>query len=218
MKAPTVLNGGGLTVAGGGAFSGDLYIGGSINGSGSSSSTYAYLTLTATDDAVNLSTGTLVSLGGLTLQSDANSANISNGGSILTPGGASIGKDVYIGGVLSLTKGVTNYYTEDDNVLNFFDSFNINSLSFKFSCAFIYLRVSFIDSSHSFSISSMLGTKPAPLYQQLATEENLPFLDETLPKLLTKKQYKSDAIHLNAQGYRLLAEALAELLKSSGAL
>lgn len=129
QNAVGVLNGGGLTVAGGGAFSGDLYIGGSINGSGSSSSTYAYLTLTATDDAVNLSTGTLVSLGGLTLQSDANSANISNGGSILTPGGASIGKDVYIGGVLSLTKGVTNYYTEDDNVLNFFDSFNIKRFS-----------------------------------------------------------------------------------------
>jgi hypothetical protein len=129
QNAVDVLNGGGLTVAGGGAFSGDLYIGGSINGSGSSSSTYAYLTLTATDDAVNLSTGTLVSLGGLTLQSDTNSANISNGGSILTPGGASIGKDVYIGGVLTLTKGVTNYYTEDDNVLNFYDSFNIKRFS-----------------------------------------------------------------------------------------
>jgi hypothetical protein len=128
-NAVGVLNGGGLTVAGGGAFSGDLYVGGSINGSGSSSSTYAYLTLTATDDAVNLSTGSLITLGGITLQSDSNSINISNGGSILTPGGASIGKDVYIGGNIHLTRGVTHYYTEDDNVINFYDSFNIKRFS-----------------------------------------------------------------------------------------
>lgn len=123
------LNGGGLTVAGGGAISGDLYVGGSINGSGSSSSTYAYLTLTATDESVNLSTGTLLCLGGLTLQAEANAINISNGGSILTPGGASIGKDVYIGGNMTYTNGITNYYTEDTNVINFYDSFNIKRFS-----------------------------------------------------------------------------------------
>ena len=123
------LNGGGLTVAGGGAISGDLYVGGSINGSGSSSSTYAYLTLTATDESVNLSTGTLLCLGGLTLQAEANAINISNGGSILTPGGASIGKDVYIGGNVTYTNGITNYYTEDTNVINFYDSFNTKRFS-----------------------------------------------------------------------------------------
>jgi hypothetical protein len=123
------LNGGALTVAGGGAITGDLYVGGSINGSGSSSSTYAYLTLTATDDAVNLSSGTLVSLGGLTLQTDTNAINISNGGSILTPGGASIGKDIYIGGDVFMTRGVVNYYTEDNNIINFYDSFNIKRFS-----------------------------------------------------------------------------------------
>ena len=123
------LNGGGLTVAGGAAISGDLYVGGSINGSSSSSSTYAYLALTATDDAVNLSTGSLVSLGGLTLQTDTNAINISNGGSILTPGGASIGKDIYIGGDVYMTRGVSNYYTEDNNIINFYDSFNIKRFS-----------------------------------------------------------------------------------------
>jgi hypothetical protein len=140
------LNGGGLTVAGGGAFTGDLYVGGSINGSGSSSSTYAYLTLTATDDAVNLSTGTLISLGGLTLQSDTNAINISNGGSILTPGGASIGRDVYIGGDVTLTRGVVNYYTEDDNVLNFYDAFNIRRFSIDRASATQIFSVSRYDS------------------------------------------------------------------------
>lgn len=123
------LNGGALTIAGGTSISGDLYVGGSINGSGSSSSTYAYLTLTATDEAINLSTGTLLSLGGLTLQCDTNAISISNGGSILTPGGASIGKNVFVGGDLYLTRGITNYYTEDTNIINFYDNFNINRFS-----------------------------------------------------------------------------------------
>lgn len=136
------LNGGGLTVAGGAAITGDLYVGGSINGSGSSSSTYAYLTLTATDDAVNLSTGTLVSLGGITLQSDTNAIDISNGGTILTPGGASIGRDVYIGGDIIMTKGVTNYYSEYNNIINFYDDFNIKRFSIDKSTA-----------THNFSIS-----------------------------------------------------------------
>jgi hypothetical protein len=123
------LNGGALTIAGGTSISGDLYVGGSINGSGSSSSTYAYLTLTATDEAVNLSTGTLLSLGGLTLQCDTDAISISNGGSILTPGGASIGKNVFLGGDIYLTRGITNYYTEDTNIINFYDNFNINRFS-----------------------------------------------------------------------------------------
>ena len=123
------LQGGGLTVAGGGAFTGDLYVGGSINGSGSSSSTYAYLTLTATDEAVNLSSGALVTFGGITVQTDANATDISNGGSILTAGGASIGKDVWIGGVVSLTRGIIDFYTEDNNVLNFYDQFETRRFS-----------------------------------------------------------------------------------------
>lgn len=129
QNAVDTLNGGALTIAGGAAISGDLYVGGSINGSGSSSSTYAYLTLTATDEAINLSTGTLLSLGGLTLQCDTDAISISNGGSILTPGGASIGKNIFIGGDMYLTRGITNYYTEDTNIINFYDAFNFKRFS-----------------------------------------------------------------------------------------
>ena len=98
QNAVNVGNGGGLTVVGGGSFGGDLYVGGSINGSGSSSSTYAYLTLTATEEAINLSTGSLVTLGGITTQLDTNATSVTNGGALLVAGGASIKKDVYIGG------------------------------------------------------------------------------------------------------------------------
>ena len=117
QNAVNVGNGGALTVGGGASFGGDVYIGGSINGSGSSSSTYAYLTLTATDEAVNFSTGSLVTFGGITLQCFTNSSSLTDGGSILTEGGASIGKDIYIGGDNYLY-GLTNYYS-DSSLLNF---------------------------------------------------------------------------------------------------
>lgn len=59
---------------------------------------YNYLTITGSDQSINLTTGSLLTFGGITSQCDANATDISNGGSFLTPGGASIGKDLYIGG------------------------------------------------------------------------------------------------------------------------
>jgi hypothetical protein len=120
QNALNVGNGGGLTVAGGGSISGDLYVGGSIMGSGSSSSTYAYLTLTATDSASDFDEGALVSFGGIVIQSDANAQSLNNGGGLLVAGGASIGKDVYIGGS-NYIYGSTSYYSTNTNVISFFD-------------------------------------------------------------------------------------------------
>lgn len=131
QNADSIGNGGALTVLGGGSFSGDIYVGGSINGSGSSSSTYAYITLTATDSAINLSTGSFLTFGGITIQGDSNAVNISNGGSILTPGGASIGKDVYIGGT-NYIYGMSNYYGNSKSIetlINFYDDFAVKRFS-----------------------------------------------------------------------------------------
>jgi hypothetical protein len=75
----------------------DLYVNGAINGAAASSSTFAYLTLTATDDAMNLSTGSLITFGGITIQSTAEAQSVTNGGSFLTEGGASIGRTLYVG-------------------------------------------------------------------------------------------------------------------------
>ena len=125
---------GALTVLGGGYFGGELYIQqnlnvqGQINGGGASSSTFAYLTLTATDESINLSTGSLLTFGGITIQSYANAENVSNGGSFLTPGGASIGKDMYIGGNL-YNYGVANYYKNVNNLINFYDNTAIKRFS-----------------------------------------------------------------------------------------
>lgn len=55
-------------------------------------------------------------------------------------------------------------------------------------------------------------------YQELGEEFNIIVDDSTLPSLLKNPEYKSDYIHLNARGYQLLAETIANLLKASGAL
>jgi hypothetical protein len=127
-NAVNVGNGGGLSVQGGASIGGDLYVGGSINGSGSSSSTYAYLTLTATDEAINLSSGSLVTLGGITIQADLNASSVSNGGGLLVNGGGSVAKDFYIGGN-NYIYGVSNYKSNSNNVINFYDSLNIKRFS-----------------------------------------------------------------------------------------
>ncbi len=124
-NAFNIGNGGGLTVVGGASISGDIYIGGSINASGSSSSTFAYLTLTATDAAKNLSTGSLVTFGGLVLQTDENATSLDNGGALLTPGGGSFGGDVYIGGS-NTVYGATNYYSQNTKVISFYDGSTLN--------------------------------------------------------------------------------------------
>ena len=124
-NASNVGNGGGLTVLGGGSISGDLYVGGSINGSGSSSSTYAYLTLTAADNATAFDEGALVSFGGIVIQADANAQSLTNGGGFLVAGGASIGKDVYMGGNNYLY-GTSNYYSSNTNVISFYNGSTLN--------------------------------------------------------------------------------------------
>lgn len=128
-NAVNLGNGGCLTIGGGASIGGDLYVGGSINGGGTSTSTYAYLTLTATDEAINLSSGSLITFGGITIQAEKNAISTSDGGSFLTNGGASIGKDVYIGGKITLTNDVIDFYTTNDSIINFYDSFNIKRFS-----------------------------------------------------------------------------------------
>ncbi len=60
--------------------------------------------------------------------------------------------------------------------------------------------------------------RSAGLYGELAEELKIPYDGEALPAILKRPSLKSDTIHPNAQGYRKLAEAVAELLRSSGAI
>lgn len=60
--------------------------------------------------------------------------------------------------------------------------------------------------------------KPPSLYEKLAKEFKVPIEIKSLPHILSKSSLKSDHIHPNASGYRMLAEALVKMLKKSGAL
>lgn len=58
----------------------------------------------------------------------------------------------------------------------------------------------------------------SPIYQQLADENRLPIQNNILAKIIGKNSLKADQVHPNAKGYQLLAESLATLLRSSGAI
>jgi hypothetical protein len=97
----------------------NLYVDGIISGGTDTSSTFAYLTLTSTDDAINLSTGSILTYGGITIQSPTDADSVINGGSFLTDGGASISKRLFVGGgIVSLhnSNTVGNIYTTGGNV------------------------------------------------------------------------------------------------------
>lgn len=65
---------------------------------------------------------------------------------------------------------------------------------------------------------ALMGLEPDPAYRELADQYRLPLENDIFTELLADKSYKSDQIHLNAKGYRKVAEAVAQLLKKTGAV
>lgn len=63
-----------------------------------------------------------------------------------------------------------------------------------------------------------LFSDTAPFYLELAEEYQVPLEAEIVSDLLRSPQYKSDPIHLNAAGYRKLAEGLYQRLIDEGAI
>jgi len=64
---------------------------------------------------------------------------------------------------------------------------------------------------------SHFATQP-PFYARIAKDSVIPFARDALTKILVEPALKSDFIHPNARGYRLLAEAIADLLHTTGAV
>lgn len=58
----------------------------------------------------------------------------------------------------------------------------------------------------------------APLYEELAEQYGLVLDNDSIGELLRSPALKSDAVHLNGEGYRALAERLHRLLQARGAL
>jgi lysophospholipase L1-like esterase len=63
-----------------------------------------------------------------------------------------------------------------------------------------------------------ITVSPAAFYGDIAKEFRIPYEGDVLTKILRNGDLKSDPIHPNARGYRLMAESVAALLKKSGAL
>lgn len=63
-----------------------------------------------------------------------------------------------------------------------------------------------------------LRLSPPEFYEEIAQEFGIPYEAATLSDILMSRALKSDTVHPNAQGYRKLAEALAGLLRESGAI
>jgi acyl-CoA thioesterase I len=63
-----------------------------------------------------------------------------------------------------------------------------------------------------------LSVSPPKFYGEIAKEFSLPINDGVLRKVLTDNSLKSDLVHPNAQGYAVIAEELAKLMKAAGAV
>ena len=63
-----------------------------------------------------------------------------------------------------------------------------------------------------------LRVVPPAFYSDIAREHGLLFEDAVIGEVLTSAGLKSDTVHPNARGYRVIAERLAERLRRSGAI
>lgn len=65
---------------------------------------------------------------------------------------------------------------------------------------------------------TLLMRRTSGVYLELAEELGLPIEAETLARIESDDALKSDAVHPNAQGYQILARAVAEVLRESGGI
>jgi acyl-CoA hydrolase len=68
-------------------------------------------------------------------------------------------------------------------------------------------------------LGAAVGALPdAELYEQLAEDEKVPLVPNVFAAILSDPGLKSDQIHPNAEGYRKLAEGIADGLRKAGYL
>lgn len=129
QNSSSVDNGGAISVLGGASIKKDLYVGGSIYAINTPSNTFSYITITATDEAVNLTTGSFLTFGGITIQAASDATSVTSGGGLLSLGGAAIGLSLYVGSTIYGTKDAylgNLYFTTDSVANNYIESPNNN--------------------------------------------------------------------------------------------
>jgi acyl-CoA thioesterase I len=62
------------------------------------------------------------------------------------------------------------------------------------------------------------GVSKVKFYEELGKEFAIPVETEVLADVLTSNKYKSDLVHPNAEGYAVIAEAVAKVLRKAGAI
>ena len=83
-----------------------------------------------------------------------------------------------------------------------------------------------VDLAHERGIAVVMVAVPEPrlsmrapdFYADIAGQAHVPLQDDVVRHVLRRNALKSDAVHPNAEGYRVMAEALAELLREAGAV
>lgn len=90
----SITSGGGLTIAGGASIGKNIFVGGHINTNS--------ININSTEESINLSTGSIITNGGITINGTTNSQSITNGGTLTIAGGMSVKKDTFIGGDLNV--------------------------------------------------------------------------------------------------------------------
>lgn len=67
------------------------------------------------------------------------------------------------------------------------------------------------------SMSALFGkASDNPIYQEIATEMDVPLLSGVWSEILSNNQLKSDQIHANAQGYAYFTDKLYQFLRTLG--
>jgi hypothetical protein len=106
----TTAYSGAIVISGGAGIAKDLYVGGDIFSNGTvnlggganitpgGASTFSYLTITASNPSNSIVNGSLVTLGGISIQCTDNSTSSSSGNGLTVAGGVGIYKDLYVGG------------------------------------------------------------------------------------------------------------------------
>jgi uncharacterized protein YjbI with pentapeptide repeats len=92
---------GGVSISNGVTIGGNITISGSVVTTSTSGQTLSNLTITDSTVASNYTTGSILNYGGITINNTSNPIGLGSGGTLLSRGGASFDKDLFVGGVLN---------------------------------------------------------------------------------------------------------------------